>query len=425
MPFQIIRNDITKVHADAIVNTANPEPVFAAGTDSAVYHAAGADVLLEERKKIGEMQVGEVNVTDAYALNARYIIHTVGPVWIDGRHGELEALASCYRKSLHLAEKLECRSIAFPLISTGVYGFPKDKALDTALAVIRHFLETSDMEVTLVVFSRKAYQLSEGLVASVRQYIDDNYCRDARETEYGSGFPEEEEERPASSGIRNRPSLRDRLRWARRQQEDRRKEREAFREEWEDLSWEKSVQSPDWDRPAGDIDLEGAPLSSENISMTPSAAPEMAPAKKMEAPKVSWESVFGKPSGPAGKKKTIQDVIDQAGEGFQEMLLRLIDEKGMKGPDVYKRANIDKKLFSKIKTNPSYVPKKQTAVALAVALKLNLDETTDLLNRAGLALSPSNYFDLIVSYCIENKNYDIFEINAVLFEYDQPLLGSQ
>lgn len=189
MPFQIIRNDITKVAADAIVNTANPAPRYATGTDRAVYMAAGAEKLLAERKAIGEMRRGEVHVTDAYGLNAKYIIHTVGPVWIDGTHEELQTLASCYRKSLHLAEKLGCRSIAFPLISTGVYGFPKDKALDIALSEIRTFLETSEMDVTLVVFNRSAYQLSETLTESVRQFIDDNYCRTAEAAEYDGLYP--------------------------------------------------------------------------------------------------------------------------------------------------------------------------------------------------------------------------------------------
>ena len=186
MPFQIIRNDITKVHVDAIVNTANPEPVYASGTDGAVYMAAGADQLLKERRRIGQLRTGEAIVTKAFQLPAKYIIHTVGPSWWDGSHGEFEDLASCYRKSLYLAEQLGCKSIAFPLISTGVYGFPKDRALEVALKEISGFLSASDaeMDVFLVVFDRKAYDLSASLIDDVRNFIDENYVAEKEKEEY-------------------------------------------------------------------------------------------------------------------------------------------------------------------------------------------------------------------------------------------------
>ena len=186
MPFSIIRNDITRVRADAIVNTANPEPVFAGGTDAAIYKAAGEKELLAERRKIGRIEPGEAVVTKAFALPARYIIHTSGPVWIDGNHGEYDILRSCYRKSLLLADQLGCESIAFPLIASGVYGFPKDKALEIALSVIRDHLENSDLDVTLVVFGRSAYQLASGLTQQVREYIDENYVTRKLEEEYGA-----------------------------------------------------------------------------------------------------------------------------------------------------------------------------------------------------------------------------------------------
>lgn len=185
MPFKIIRNDITKVKADVIVNTANPEPRYASGTDVAIYKAAGADDLLAERKKIGRIAPGEAAVTAAFALPAKYIIHTVGPAWIDGQHGEYDILRSCYRKSLLLAEQLGCESVAFPLIATGVYGFPKDQALEIALSVIREHLESSDIHVTLVVFGRSAYQLASGLTDRVEEYIDENYVVQQTEAEYG------------------------------------------------------------------------------------------------------------------------------------------------------------------------------------------------------------------------------------------------
>ncbi|MDO5455440.1 MAG: macro domain-containing protein, partial [Eubacteriales bacterium] len=186
MPFRIIRNDITRVRADAIVNTANPKPQYGGGTDAAIYKAAGAEALLAQRKKIGLITPGEAAVTCAFRLPAKYIIHTVGPAWIDGKHGEFEILRSCYRKSLLLADQLGCESIAFPLIATGVYGFPKDKALEIALSVFREHLEDSELNITLVVFGRDSYQIAAGLTQELEEYIDENYVRAQMEAEYGS-----------------------------------------------------------------------------------------------------------------------------------------------------------------------------------------------------------------------------------------------
>ena len=186
MPFQIIRNDITKVKADAIVNTANPHPKIGSGTDSAIYKAAGEELLLAERMKIGDIPVGQAAVTSAFHLDAKYIIHTVGPVWVDGTRGEEQALSSCYTESLKLAESLSCESIAFPLISTGVYGFPQDLAIRTATSVIYDFLMDSDMMVYLVVFGRKAFSLSGKLFQDIKAYIDDDYAEKAVTEEYGA-----------------------------------------------------------------------------------------------------------------------------------------------------------------------------------------------------------------------------------------------
>ena len=433
MPFQIIRNDITKVHADAIVNTANPEPVFAAGTDAAVYRAAGEKKLLAERKKIGRLAPGEAAVTPAFRLHARYIIHTVGPVWIDGEHGELATLASCYRKSLLLANRLGCRSIAFPLISTGVYGFPRDRALEIALAEFSAFLQTessrrakeavqegeegeeeaAEMEITLVVFDRSAFDLSAGLVENVRQYIDENYVGEAHAREYGSGDPRRNE----GSGFLSES----------RRIEIRRRRKDAgwFRTEETagQPGGDKAYREPDLTEEAEEFDLyPGSPSTS--FMLREESASEKASARR---------SVSGKEPAPVQKaaragggrqpKRSLQEVMSRVGESFQECLLRMIDERDLKDSEVYKRANIDRKLFSKIRCNPSYTPGRRTAIALAIALELNLDEMTDLLRKAGIALSPGSKFDLIIRYCVENRIYNIIEINAILFDYDQELLG--
>lgn len=354
MPFRIIRDDITRVSADAIVNTANPMPVYADGTDHAIYMAAGADELLAERKKIGAISRGEAAVTKAFRLPARFIIHTVGPVWQGGDHGEFETLRSCYRKSLLLAEQLGCQSIAFPLISTGIYGFPRDKALEIALSCFREHLTDSEMEITLVVFDRGSVALSASLVDEVEQFIDERYVKRQLEKEM------------------SRDSM---IYGAERER------REAFRR-----------------RQGFTI-----PYPAE------SAKPAREKSRKQQ-------------KAPAIKQGSLQDTIKNVGETFQQKLLRMIDERSYTDAQVYKKANIDRKLFSKIRCNEAYNPSKKTVLSLALALELNLDEAVDLLARAGFALSPSSKADLIVEYCIENEQYDVLEVDAILFHYGLPTL---
>ena len=337
MPFQIIRNDITKVKADAIVNTANPDVVVGRGTDYAVYHAAGRDRLLAERKKIGIMHPGQAAHTPAFNLDAKYIIHTVGPAWIDGNHDEREILHSCYEKSLNLAAELSCRSIAFPLIATGSYGFPKDEALQIALAEIDRFLLSHEMEVILVVLDWKAFELSEKLVGDIEEYIDEHGIAQLHEAEYGIWYGSERWERPEQ----NKTSA-----------------------------------------------MLGAPLF----------------------PDVSGMS--------------LDEILERSEDTFQQKLFKLIEESGMDDVTVYKKANIDRKVFSRIRCKKDYKPTKKTAVAFAIALQLDMPALLDLLSRAEIAFSPSSKFDLIITYFVTNKVYDIYEINAALFKYGQPILGA-
>lgn len=362
MPFQIIRNDITKVTADAIVNTANPRPVIGAGTDSAIYQAAGADLLLADRQKIGDITPGDAAVTPAFGLNAKYIIHTVGPAWIDGDHGERETLHSCYENSLALAAELSCQSIAFPLIATGVYGFPKDEALDIALGEIGKFLLTHEIEVTLVVFDKKAFELSEKLVGGIEAYIDEHAAGFLRAREYGIGY--------------NDPRRR--------------------RLDGELMMHSESIRPPEED------------FQDFCFSEAFAAAPKSAPSR---------------PNPVSAAKKTLDELLKRKEDTFQQRLFKLIDKRGLDDVTVYKRANIDRKVFSKIRCNVDYKPKKKTAVAFAIALELDMPEMEDLLSRAEYAMSPHSEFDLIISYFVNNHNYDIYEINSALFKYGQPLLG--
>ena len=330
MPLEIVRNDITKMKVDAIVNAANETLLGGGGVDGCIHRAAGPE-LLQECRTLGGCKTGDAKITKAYRLPCQYVIHTVGPVWNGGKYGEREQLASCYRTSLALAKEHGCETVAFPLISSGIFGYPKDQALRVAVDTIGEFLLHNDMTVYIVIFSRTAYQISSKLFADIAEYVDDHYV-DA-----------------------HTDSQRERLR-------------------------RMSV-------------LEGRALSAG------AAAAPMA--------------VGG-----------LDSLLAHLDAGFSETLLKLIDRSGKKDSEIYKKANVDRKLFSKIRNNPDYKPSKATAIAFAIALELNLDETRDVVARAGYALSASSKFDVIIEYFIRQKKYDIFEINEALFAFDQSLLGA-
>lgn len=352
MPFKIVRNDITHVKADVIVNTANPKPIYASGTDLAVYQAAGADELLAERKKVGCIERGDIAVTGAYAINAKYIIHTVGPIWVDGKHNEFETLESCYAKSLQKALELGCDSIAFPLISTGVYGFPKDKALQIAVSVFSRFLLENEMQIILVVFDKKSFQLSGQLVGEIDSFIDANYIRQKRRTEYS-----------------RRPSRRSRIE--------------------SDITYDSEVYE-------------------ECSSYTETEESELELLMSVPMPE---------------KAMSLEEELENVGMSFHDKLFELIDKSGMDNKDVWKRANLDRKHFSKIQCDEKYHPKKKTVMALCIALELDLEQAKDLLARADWAFSPSSKVDLIVQKAIIDKQYDIYQLNLVLFQYTNEILG--
>lgn len=373
MALQIIRNNIINVEADAIVNTANPAVGVGRGVDRSIYEAAGWDRLLKARREIGEMSPGEAAWTPAFDLHAKYIIHTVGPAWRGGSFGERETVSLCYSRSLELASELGCESIAFPLIATGTYGFPKDEALRIAMSEISRFLLVNEMEVLPVVYDKESFEVSGKLFSDIKSFISD------REARYDAEYMSSARGPSRHSGRR---SLADRF-FNRDIYEERNlmEEAPALDEDYDLLS----------DESAGNI---------PEPSYMPSYAPSFPSAKKsLDARLVHLEKTF------------------------QQYLFMLIDRKGLSDPEVYRRANIDRKHFSKIRNNVDYTPSKRTALALAIALELSLDETKDLLERAGLALSPSLMSDMIIKYCIETSNYDIYEINCVLFKYDQPTLG--
>ncbi|MBQ8953408.1 MAG: O-acetyl-ADP-ribose deacetylase [Clostridia bacterium] len=349
MPFEIVRNDITKMKVDAIVNAANRSLLGGGGVDGAIHQAAGPK-LLAECRRLGGCEPGEAKLTRGYRLPAKYVIHTVGPIWHGGDQGEAELLSACYRNALKLASEAGCETLAFPLISAGAYGYPKDQAMSIAIDAIGKFLFDHDMTVYLVVFGHTEFVTSKRLFRDVQEYIDDVY---------------------AASHVRKNVE----------------RSRETLWRRDEDAALQLDQQL-------------GAAMSEDRA---PKAAPR--PAPSASAP--DWEKM-----------------LRQTDEGFSSALLRLIDERGMTDAQCYKKANVDRKLFSKIRSNAAYKPSKPTVFAFAVALELSLPETQSLLRKAGFALSHSSKFDIILEYFIKTRNYNIYEINEILFQFDMPLLGS-
>ena len=394
MPLSIIRNDITRVKADAIINTANPDVAVGEGTDYAVYKAAGLDKLLAERAGIGSMKPGQAAVTPAFALDAKYIIHTVGPAWRGGSYGERETVAECYRNCLEKAAYLECESAAFPLISTGTYGFPKDEALDIAIREISRFLDDHEMDVTLVVYDKESFALSSELFEDVRSYISD---AEAAESRIPDVFGDSYMSVPMESGSSLKRSRR-RLFGSINGKRRRDPEESAVLYGGMTEESEKSI-SRRTGTPYSDQELNTA-LEESRVEMPPGAYEE------------------------SRADISLEDLIRSKDESFQQKLLHLIDASGMTDPEVYKKANIDRKHFSKIRSNVDYSPTKKTAVAFAFALGLNLDQTAELLRSAGMSLSQSSTFDIIIQYCLERGITNIHEVNCILFEFDQMLLGA-
>ena len=341
MPFQIIRSDITSMKVDAIVNAANPSLLGGGGVDGCIHRAAGPE-LLAECRTLGGCQTGQAKLTGAYRLPCRYVIHTVGPVWQGGGAGEREQLISCYRSSLRLAQEQGCQTVAFPLISAGAYGYPREQAMRVAADTILAFLQEQEMTVYLTLFDRGSGQVSGRLFSNVAAYIDRCYI----ETE--------------ESSPRRLASM-----------------------------------------------LPFAAAAGRGMDFGAVAADEAVAAEDHQ-----------------DRISSLSRRLNEMDLGFSQLLLEYIDRTGKKDAEIYKRANVDRRVFSKIRSNPEYRPSRATAVAFAIALELNLEETRELLGRAGFALSHSSKFDIIVEYFIENRRYNIQEINEILFAFDQSLLGT-
>jgi len=347
MSFRIIRDEIAKVPADAIVSTAGPGQLC-----------------------FEDIEAGQAGSVPADDLPEKYVIYTVCPVWNGGNSDEFEVLRSCYENSLKLALKLGCKSIAFPIISAGIYGFPKAEALKIAVSAFSDFLAEEDMEIILVALDREPFVLSGEMHSGVEEFIDKNYVPAHTEPEY------------------------------------------------------RDEETNCLDEEACDMEE----IRSDSIKAERKPRRRFFGSRKDKTAclrEMSSESFMGAAAESHSMKMfSLDDRVKHLGDTWQESLLKIIDDKGYTDIEVYKRANIDRKLFSKIRSNSSYQPKKITAVAFALALELNLDDTKDFIGRAGYAFSPSSIFDLIIEYFIEQGIYDLYTINLALFEHDQPILGA-
>lgn len=331
MPLHLVRNDITKMRVDAIVNAANSSLLGGGGVDGCIHRAAGPE-LLQACKNLHGCETGQAKITEGYRLPCKYVIHAVGPRWQGGAQGEEEKLRSCYLESLKLATEYQCETVAFPLISAGIYGYPKAEALRVAVDTIAAFLETAELTVYLVIFDRASYEIGAERFSEIQVYIDERYV-DAHTDSAAQRFRRE----------------------------------------------------------------------------------QLYEAKCSEAPLCETKAVA---------EVSLEETLQRLGESFSEMLLRKIDESGMTDAQCYKKANIDRKLFSKIRSDKHYQPSKTTAIAFALALELPLSELEELLEKAGFALSPASKFDLIVAYFVARGKYNVFEINEALFAFDENPIGA-
>lgn len=348
MSFTIVRQDITRLKVDAIVNAGNNNLLQGGGVCGAIFTAAGAADLQMACNPLAPIKTGQAVMTPGFALPSRFIIHTAGPIYANYSPEEsARLLGQCYTNSLNLAVVKGFESIAFPLISSGIYGYPPDEALKVASNAILQFLEEQELEVYLCVFSHKAFRASRELMGQVQSFVDEHYVDSL-------------ERRDFSRLNKNTFFLMDKAK----------------------------------DRPQPDILNELPGLIDSAVGL----ASEL-------------HSRFAFEQKPVAT--------------FSEMVLSLIDQKNMTDTEVYRRANLDRRLFSKLRSDTGYQPSKNTALALAIALKLSYNETQDLLSRAGYILHPAQKADLIVEYFIRERMYDIYEINCILIELKHDPLGAR
>ena len=407
MAFHIIREDITKVKADVIVNTANPEVAIGDGVDFAIYQAAGKEELFLARKEIGSLKVGEVGITPAFHLDAKYIIHSIGPYWVDGLHQEKELLRQCYDKSLALADQYNCESIAFPLMATGSYGFPKEIGLKIALEAFQEFLLQHEMEIILVVFEETAYRVSGKIFENVRAYVENSYIEQRLQEEYHGDSSSRLVEIPDYFSSSPR-SIQETI------------EEDVVYCSDDDVEDSSNVLETEIFTSISTKKENKKHLGMFSLSTQSSSNRKFAKCDSTEE-EMKERSCF---SNTSTMHQKLDSYMQQEQGSFGEYLQQLIRKRGMKNSQVYTAANLTKQYFSKL-MNGKVTPSKTKILSLAIALQLNMDETVDFLRMSGYAFSPSSSVDKIFQYFIHNKIYDIYRIDIILFDYGLPTLANQ
>ena len=419
MSFKIIRNDITKMETEAIVNTASSDCSVGAGCDIAVYNDAGYDDLLKFRtENIGMASEGEAFITPAFNLKSKYIIHVVSPLYVDGESGEEEKLRDCYRNGLRLAKENDVKSISFPLVSTGSFGYPREEGIRIALDEINGFLIDNDMEIYLVVFDGKSTELGERVYPDLRSYIDSHYVETHRVDEYGGAVY-------SSSLSPVRPGDIDYPEYGRRYDVE---DRLARRPKPRRFDGAENASASVMLGAASQPQMNMAPMAQE-VPKASKPKPSFSIFKNSKKEKAKSEQAYlaseceAEALMPLNAK--LEERMGHLEDTFSQYLLYLIQEKGLTNVDVYKRSILcDKKTFSKIKNNINYHPDKRTALCLCVGARLNLDEAVDLLARAGYAFSPCDKQDVIFSYFLEKSpdEYDMVDVDIELENYELPCI---
>lgn len=379
MAIKVVRNDITKMDTEAVVNTASSAVGYGPGIDSAIYKAAGEKQLLAERQKIGEVEEGEVFITPGFDLSAKYIIHVVSPVYTDGLSGEENKLRGCYRKALELARNKNIKSISFPLISTGSFGYPKADGLRIAIDECNAFLLENDMDIRIVVFDSKATMMAEKLFPKLESFIDHNYVCEKRLGRMS---------RLASA-----------------------------------IGARKNSETPKEEKHKFGLGGSIFPDKSKAKSADAMMAPMVNCSYSISSPSMNADALKGSRDEEAefdDFEDDIRERVSHMADPFGRYVMYLMKRKGKTSVEVENDAWLSYKTFSKLSTHQdTYMPKKRTACQLCVGLGLNYDESRDLLLRAGLSLSPSILEDVIWQFFFEMdpQEYDIFDVSDALESY--------
>ncbi len=489
MSFKIVRGDITKMNTEAIVNTASSYPEVTSGCELAIYIAAGYDELLTYRKeKIGVILEGDIFITPGFALQAKYIIHAVCHFNVNGRHNDEKKLRSCYSNSLNFAKKHGIKSISFPVISTGEFGYSLEEGIRIAVTEIKNFLAISEMEVYLVVFDDEVTSIGYEIFSKLEEYIEQFYegnkvsgdiKSSSKKEQYTDQALDQREDKSPETAIDSIPAQENSFYdgFSESIEQSIESKDNPYRTEEPHLKRKgtfccRATQKPkalkiinppknnnpsDKSSPSSIVDdflddIEENVLNDANENILDEVEEDIyLPSKSDKYSRSIWKRSGNIENVHAHKtsSKRLDDELDwldrhdyygiyedeiddqilklearmeHLSDTFSQYLLYLISQKGLENADVWKNALVDKKIFSKIKNNPDYHPTKLTALCLCVGARLDIDETVELLARAGYALSPCDKTDIIFAFYLENGIYNMVSLDIQLEEHGLPCI---